>query len=596
MTLRIEDYALIGDCQTAALVGKDGSVDWLCLPRFDSAACFAALLGDSGNGRWLLAPAGTVRSVRRQYRGQTCVLETEFETATGVVRVIDWMPIRTDEADLCRLVEGVTGNVEMNLELVIRWDYGSTVPWVRQVDDGILAIAGPDALRLHTPVEVHGENFRTVGHFSVSAGQRIPFYLTWHPSHVPSPGAIDVEQSLQRTEEWWRNWCSKCTYKGPWSDAVIRSLITLKALTYAPTGGLVAAPTTSLPEKIGGSRNWDYRYCWLRDATYALYALMVGGYVDEARAWREWLLRAVAGQPAQARIMYGVAGEHRLPELEIPWLEGYMGSKPVRIGNGASEQFQLDVYGEVMDALHYARRSGLSADSNAWEVQRVLLDFLETAWLLPDEGIWEVRSKRQHFTHSKVMAWVAFDRAVKAVERYGLEGPVDKWRSLRSVIHDEICRKGFDPDLNSFTGVYGLKGLDASLLMMPLVGFLPASDPRVKGTVRAIQDQLSVNGFVFRYQSTPDLDGLPLGEGSFLLCTLWLADNLLLQGNYAEAQELFERVLSVRNDVGLLAEEYDPVAGRLLGNFPQALSHVGVINTARNLAEHGGPAEERPVS
>jgi GH15 family glucan-1,4-alpha-glucosidase len=593
MAARIEDYALIGDCQTAALVGRDGSIDWLCLPRFDSPACFAALLGTPAHGRWLLAPAGEVRTVRRRYRDDTLVLETEFETPDGVVALVDCMPPRSTVPDVVRLVEGRRGRVPMRMELVIRLEYGSRVPWVRRVEGGIVAVTGPDALRLQTPVALRGEDLRTVAEFVMAEGQRVPFTLTWHRSHLPDPPSRDPEEAIRATESWWKAWCAPCTYKGEWREAVVRSLITLKALTYAPTGGLAAAVTTSLPEQLGGARNWDYRYCWLRDATFTLYALLTGGYVEEARAWREWLLRAMAGAPSQARILYGLAGERWLPELEVPWLPGYEGARPVRVGNAASDQFQLDVYGEVMDTLHFARRAGLPSDENAWRLQRALVEFVESAWERPDESIWEVRGQRRHFTHSKVMAWVAVDRAVKAVEQFGLDGPVERWRQIRHGMHADVCRHGFDADLNAFVQYYGAKELDASLLMIPLVGFLPATDPRMLGTVKAIQERLSVDGFVLRYATSPAVDGLPPGEGAFLACTFWLADNLALQGRYDEARHVFERLLRIRNDVGLLSEQYDPVARRLVGNFPQAFSHVGLINTARNLAHRGGPAEDR---
>jgi GH15 family glucan-1,4-alpha-glucosidase len=593
MPSRIEDYALIGDCETAALVGRDGSIDWLCLPRFDSPACFAALLGGPEHGRWLLAPAGDVRRIRRRYREDTLVLETEYETEGGTVALIDCMPPRTTIPDVLRVVEGRRGQVAVRMELVIRFDYGSLTPWVRRTDDGLVAIGGSNAVRLRTPVVLRGEDFRTVARFTVSAGERVPFTLSWRPSHQPEPRPRDTEDGVRTTEAWWREWSSRCTYEGEWREAVVRSLVTLKALTYLPTGGLVAAPTTSLPERLGGVRNWDYRYCWLRDATFALYALMSGGYVKEARAWREWLVRTVAGKPAQAQMLYGVGGERLLPEWELDWLPGYEGAAPVRIGNAASRQFQLDVFGEVMDALHSARRVGLPPDENAWRVQQALVAFVESAWKEPDEGIWEVRGPRRHFTHSKVMAWVALDRAVKAVERFGLAGAVERWRGVRDAIHAEVCAQGFDPTLNAFVQFYGAPLLDASLLMIPLVGFLPAEDPRVRGTVAAVQERLMSGGFVLRYETTPDVDGLPPGEGAFLPCTLWLADNLALQGRYVEARAIFERVLAVCNDVGLLSEEYDPGSARLLGNFPQAFSHVGLINTARNLDRAGGPAEHR---
>lgn len=593
MASRIEDYAMIGDCQTVALVGKDGSIDWLCLPRFDSGACFAALLGTPENGRWQIVPVGDIRRVSRRYRPGTLILETEFETDTGTVALIDSMPLRSVASDVLRIVACRKGHVAMKMELIARFDYGAVVPWVRRSRDGIWAIAGPDALHLHSSVPVQNENFRTLADFTVTAGERAHFTLTWHPSHLPEPPRRDSERSLQETEDWWHAWSGRCTYEGRWREPVLRSLITLKALTYAPTGGLVAAPTTSLPEHLGGVRNWDYRYCWIRDATFTLYALMEGGYLDEARSWRDWLVRAVAGKPAEMQIMYGVAGERRLTELTLPWLAGYEDSRPVRIGNAASNQHQLDVYGEVMDALHLARSRGLSHDSDSWRVQKELMDFLESDWQRPDEGIWEVRGPQRHFTHSKVMAWVAADRAVKAVEQFSLDGPVAKWRQLRQDIHDQVCREGFDPQLNAFVQHYGSGTLDASLLMIPLVGFLPATDPRMVGTVAAIERRLVRHGFVDRYATVPEVDGLPAGEGVFLICSFWLADNLALQGRQAEARQLFERLLALCNDVGLLSEEYEPETGRHLGNFPQALSHIGLINTARNLSEHGGPAEHR---
>jgi GH15 family glucan-1,4-alpha-glucosidase len=596
MPLRIEDYALVGDCETAALVGRDGSIDWLCAPRFDSPALFAALLGTPEHGRWIVAPATTVRAVRRRYRPGTLVLETEFETDTGVVALVDCMPVRAHTPHLIRMVEGRSGAVPMRLELTIRLDYGSLVPWVRRTEGGLRAVGGSNAIRLHTPVPLRGENSSTVAEFTVAAGERVPLTLTWYPSHETEPAAPDAEAVVRDTEAWWRDWSGRCAYEDEFRDAVTRSLITLKALTYAPTGGMVAAVTTSLPERVGGVRNWDYRFCWLRDATFALYALMTGGYVEEARAWREWLVRAVAGRPSSAQILYGVTGERLMPEWELSWLPGYERSAPVRIGNAASTQFQLDVYGEVADALHYARRIGLEADENAWRVERAMIQFVESAWTEPDEGIWEVRGPRRPFTHSRVMAWVAVDRAVKAVERFGLEGPVDRWRRLRRMIHDDVCQNGYDSTMGAFVQYYGSQLLDASLLMIPLVGFLPATDPRMLGTVQAVQTHLVSDGFVPRYQTRPDVDGLPPGEGAFLPCTFWLADNLALQGRHAEARAIFERLLAIRNDVGLLSEEYDPVSRRLLGNFPQAFTHVGLINTARNLTRRGGPAEHRQES
>jgi GH15 family glucan-1,4-alpha-glucosidase len=593
MASRVEDYALIGDCQTAALIGRDGSMDWLCLPRFDSPACFAALLGTRDHGRWLLAPAGAKQPIRRRYRPEKTVLETEWETETGVVVVIDCMPPRVDVPDVVRLVEGRRGEVAMRMELTIRFDYGSLVPWVRRVPEGLSGIGGPDAVLLRTPIETRGEGLHTVADFTVAAGDRVPFTLTWYRSHLPPPPPTDAAAEIAGSEQWWREWSSQCTYEGEWRDAVVRSLITLKALTHLPTGGLVAAATTSLPEALGGVRNWDYRYCWIRDATFALYALMIGGFVNEAGAWRDWLLRAVAGHPADAQIMYGVGGERRLREYELDWLTGYEGSAPVRIGNAAHRQFQLDVYGEVLDAFHCARRQGLPPDDDAWRLERALVEYVVSAWTEPDEGIWEMRGPRRHFTHSKVMAWVALDRAIKAVEGSGLDGPADEWRRIRQTIHDDVCTRGFDPALGSFVQYYGATGVDASLLMIPLVGFLPATDARVIGTVRRIEDTLVHRGFVSRYATATAVDGLPLGEGAFLPCTFWLADNLALQGRRDEARALFEDLLRVRTDLGLLAEEYDPSLRRLLGNFPQALSHVALVNTARNLTGHGGPAEHR---
>jgi GH15 family glucan-1,4-alpha-glucosidase len=595
MALRIEDYAMIGDCQTVALVGKDGSIDWLCFPRFDSGACFAALLGTEENGRWRVAPVGEILAVRRRYRPGTLVLETEFETAEGVVVVIDFMPLRVGAPALFRIVMGKRGRVKMRSDLTLRFDYGSIVPWVRQLDGerGIRAIAGPDTVYLRTSVKLHGEDFVTVGEFEVGADERVAMELVWIPTHRPEPPPRDPYTALERTDAWWRQWSGKCTYDGPWKDAVVRSLITLKAMTFAPTGGIVAAATTSLPEHIGGVRNWDYRFCWVRDATFTLLALNVGGYTEEALAWRQWLINAVAGSPEDMQIMYGVGGERRLTEQELPWLCGYENSKPVRVGNAAFRQHQLDTYGEVMDVLHQARKMGLPRSAESWRVQRALLRVVERLWDKPDEGIWEIRGARRNFTHSKVMAWVALDRAVKAVEEYGREGDVEHWRALRTKIHEEIWREGFDRELNSFVQYYGSKEPDASLLMLPLVGFVSANDPAMKGTVELIQKKLMRDGFVDRYETAHNVDGLPAGEGSFLLCTFWLADNLALQGRTEEAKELFERLLALRNDVGLLAEEYDVGAGRLVGNFPQAFSHVGLINTARNLWDHGGPAETR---
>jgi GH15 family glucan-1,4-alpha-glucosidase len=587
----IEDYALIGDTHTAGLVSREGSIDWLCLPRFDSPACFAALLGDRSNGHWQLAPAGPVREVRRRYQGDTLVLETDYRTDDGVVRVVDCMPPRQSDPDVARVVQGVRGRVPMRMELTIRFDYGSIVPWVRHGAGTLHAIAGPDSVWLRTPVPVYGQNLTTLADFTVAEGERAPFMLTWHASHRPAPRRIDPVRALGDTEAWWGEWASGIDYVGGWQDAVIRSLLTLKALTYAPTGGIVAAPTTSLPEQLGGVRNWDYRYCWLRDATFTLSALMLAGLTDEAKAWREWLLRAVAGQPRQMQILYGVAGERRITEQELDWLAGYQGSRPVRVGNAAVNQFQLDVYGEVMDALYLGRHIGLEMDETAWDFQRALLEFLESNWREPDEGIWEIRGPRRHFTHSKVMAWVALDRAIKAVELLGHDGPVDRWRGMRRELHDEVCREGYDSQRDAFVQYYGADHLDASLLQIPLVGFLPAGDPRVKGTVAAIQRELMVDGLVHRYppEGSQSVDGLPPGEGTFLACTFWLADNLALMGRRDEALAIFERLLTLRNDVGLLAEEFDPASGHHLGNFPQAFSHVALVNTANYLSERPMP-------
>ncbi len=594
MSRPIEDYAIIGDTRTAALVSRDGSIDWLCLPRFDSGACFAALLGDDRHGYWKLAPVGPVRSIRRRYREGTLVLETEIVTDTGVVRLIECMPPGEDIPNILRLVEGVSGQVAMRMELVIRLDYGWVIPWVRTIDGTLIAVAGPDAVALETPLTVRGEGLSSVADVTVSAGDQIPFVLSWFPSHLKPPRRIDAAAEIAAAEAWWRAWSAQCTYEGPYKEAVVSSLVTLKALTYAPTGGIVAAVTTSLPETIGGVRNWDYRYSWLRDATFTLYSLILGGYHEEASAWRDWLLRAAAGSPAQLQVLYGVGGERRVPELTLDWLPGYEGSKPVRIGNAAVNQLQLDVYGEVCDALYQGNKAGLAADPNAWAVQVKLLDFLEGAWRQPDEGIWEVRGPRQHFVHSKVMVWVAFDRAVKMIERFGASGPIDKWRGLRDAVHAEICEAGFDRGKQAFTQYYGSGNLDASVLLIPLVGFLPASDERVIGTVRAIERELLHEGFVKRYLTHQADDGLPVHEGAFLACSFWLADNYALAGRMDEARTLFGRLLELRNDVGLLSEEYDPVAKRQLGNFPQAFSHVGLVNTAFNLTpRHTAPAAAR---
>ena len=593
--MKIEDYGFIGDTQTAALVAKDGSIDWLCLPRFDSAACFAALLGDSRHGRWRISPGEEVLRVTRRYRGPSLILETEFHTRTGAVRLIDFMPPRDGEADLVRIVEGISGEIPIQMELIVRLDYGSIVPWVRTVDHTWTATGGPDSLSLTTPATLRGVGFATRADFTVKPGERVPFVLAWVPSHEPRPAVIDPVAALEDTEAWWRDWASAFTYDGPWKEQVLRSAITLKGLTYAPTGGIVAAATTSLPEKIGGVRNWDYRYCWLRDATLTLYSLINCGFMEEAAAWRRWLLRAAAGDPAKIQIMYGAAGERRLPETILDWLPGYENSSPVRIGNGAVRQFQLDVFGEVIDTLHVARHAGLEDDQDAWGLEKVMLEFVERAWREPDEGIWEVRGPRRHFTHSKVLAWVAFDRAILAVEEHGLEGPVDRWRTVRDDIHRDVCDKAFDVSRHTFTQYYGGTELDASLLQIPLLGFLPATDPRVAGTIAAIEEELLEDGLLHRYQTHEHVDGLPPGEGAFLACSFWLADAYILQGRLDEARALFERLLALANDIGLLSEEHDVATGRQVGNFPQAFSHVSLINTAQNLGRHHGPAFERPA-
>ena len=598
MSSRIEDYAMIGDCQTAALVGIDGSVDWLCLPRFDSGACFAALLGTPEHGRWRVAPTDPSPRISRRYRGDTLILETEFETSEGAVTLIDFMPPRGTESDLVRMVVGRRGRVRMCMELILRFHYGASVPWVSRLGDGALrAIAGPDMVVLRTPVALRGEGKTTVGEFIVSEGETVSFVMTWGPSHLPPPTAVEPKVALAETEAFWCEWSERCTYEGEWREAVMRSLLTLKALTYRPTGGIVAAPTTSLPEEPGGSRNWDYRFCWLRDATLTLLALMDAGYYEEAAAWRDWLLRAAAGSPSQLQIMYGLGGERHLTEWTLPWLPGYEGALPVRVGNAAFDQLQVDVFGEVLDALHHARRGGLAGSDDGWNLQKALVTYLESVWDKPDEGIWEVRGGRQHFTHSKVMAWVALDRAVKTAQHFGQDGPIDRWCTLRDRIHAEVCERGFDAELNSFVQAYGGKQLDASLLLIPLVGFLPVTDPRVRGTVEMIEQRLMVDGLVYRYDSQLTNDGLPPGEGAFLACSFWLVDNLALLGRHDDARAMFERLLALRNDVGLLAEEYHPQAGRMTGNFPQAFSHVALVDTALNLTRPGArmqrPAEQR---
>ncbi|MBQ0850018.1 glycoside hydrolase family 15 protein [Streptomyces sp. NPDC057621] len=603
----IEDYALIGDHQTAALVARDGSVDWLCLPRFDSAACFAKLLGDDDNGHWRLAPKGADTCTRRAYRPDTLVLDTEWDTEDGSVRVTDLMPQRDRAPDVVRIVEGLKGRVTVRSTLRLRFDYGSVVPWVRRSDGHRVAVAGPDSVWLRSEPEVHtwGEDFGTHSEFTVAEGEKVAFVLTWHPSHEPRPDLVDPFEALEHSVDDWRAWAARCRYDGPHRDAVVRSLITLKALTYAPSGGIVAAPTTSLPEEIGGVRNWDYRYCWLRDSTLTLGALLACGYQEEAEAWRNWLLRAVAGDPADLQIMYGLAGERRIPEYELAWLPGFHGSAPVRIGNDAVRQLQLDVYGEVIDSLTLAQHAGLPAEPDMWRLHQALMEFLHTAWRKPDEGLWEVRGPRRHFVHSKVMAWVAADRTVRTLEENpGLDGDADKWRAMRDEVHREVCERGFDPERNTFTQSYGSRELDAALLLIPRLGFLPPDDPRVVGTVDAVRSELARDGFVHRYDASldgsgphgsepsgsdlKDVDGLPGGEGSFLVCSFWLADALHLTGRTKEAHDLFERLIALRNDVGLLAEEYDPVAGHQLGNFPQAFSHIGLVGTALALFDDEG--------
>jgi GH15 family glucan-1,4-alpha-glucosidase len=597
MALPLEDYALIGDCETAALVGRNGSIDWLCWPRFDSEACFAALLGSPEHGRWLIAPRDVRARVRRRYRSNTLILETRFETSDGAVTLVDFMPLRRRHSNIVRLVVGERGKLAMRFELVLRFGYGAIVPWVTRLEHGAWrAIAGPDMVVLHSPVSVKGQNLTTVAEFAVSAGDVVPFVFTYSLSHVPPSDPIDPQAVLRSTELFWRRWAAKCRPAAKCSDAVTRSLITLKALTYAPTGGIVAAPTTSLPEFLGGTRNWDYRFCWVRDATLTLFALMNAGFFAEAQAWREWLVRAVAGSPEQIQIMYGIAGERRLTEWELPWLPGYENSAPVRIGNDAHRQLQLDVFGEVMSTFHQARRGGLATTESGWALQVALLNHLAKVWTEPDQGIWEVRSGRRHFVFSKVMAWIAFDRAIRSAEAYGLEGPIGQWQRLRAEIHDEVCRRGFAPELGSFVQSYGSKELDASLLLLPKVGFLPIDDERISGTIKAIEHRLMVDGFVLRYDSERSPDGLPPGEGAFLACSFWLADAYMLQQRWGEAKRLFDRLLALRNDVGLLSEEYNPVTRRLVGNFPQAFSHVALVNSAYNfLAVHAKDQTAEPT-
>ena len=581
----IEDYALIGDLQTAALVGSGGSIDWCCFPRFDSGACFAALLGGPEHGRWLLAPTGKA-DVRRRYRSETLILETVFELPSGAVRIIDFMPPRGVAPDIVRIVEGLDGEVEVRSELVIRFDFGRIVPWVRRIDHSRVAIAGPDALCLRTRAPVHGQDMKTVSTFTIKPGERIPFVLTWFPSHEPTPRAIDPEAALAETESYWLDWAREGSEMGDYRTEVRHSLLVLKALTYAPTGGIVAAPTTSLPELVGGVRNWDYRYCWLRDATLTLLAMLRTGHHEEAEAWQRWLLRAVAGDPAEVQIMYGIAGERRLDERELDWLPGYEGSRPVRVGNAASNQLQLDVYGEVVEAIYQGRLQGVPADGNVWSLTTKLLEWLETGWHKKDAGLWEVRGPARHFTHSKVMAWVAFDRGVRLCEEFGAKGPVERWRSVRDEIHAEVLERAWCESKGAFAQSYGSTDLDASVLQMPVIGFLPPDDPRIVSTVAAIRRELTFDGLVLRYLPLEsEVDGLPGGEGVFLACSFWLVEVRAMQGHREEARELFERLLDLRNDLGLLSEEYDPAGHRQLGNFPQAFSHLSLVSTALELGQ-----------
>lgn len=602
MAAAIEDYGIIGDCETVALVGRNGSIDWLCLPRFDSDACFAGLLGTPDNGRWMLAPTSSISSTSRKYRDHTLILETRYETVDGAVTVIDFMRPRngnssdssTGDADLIRIVRGESGQVRMGMELTLRFDYGLSVPWVFSIGKSLMhAIAGPHMIVIDGGVPLHCSDGKVRSEFTISSGQHIHFVIVHGPSYLPAPLPVSPSAALAETERFWLDWVAQCTYKGIASDAVERSLIVLKALTYAPSGGMVAAPTTSLPEEIGGERNWDYRYCWLRDATFTLLAFMNAGFNSEAKAWRDWLLRAVAGEASQDQIMYGIAGERRLLEWEVSWLPGYENSRPVRVGNAAATQFQLDVYGEVADALHQARKYIMSVPEQSSSIQRAWISYLEKIWMQPDEGIWEVRGQREQFTHSKVMAWVAVDRAIKDFEGFNLPAPLDQWRELRSKIHEDVCQNGFNAKVGAFVQSYGSTALDASVLLIPLVGFLPVSDPRVVATIEAIERKLTVNGFVLRYDLEKTDDGLKGDEATFLLCTFWLIDCLTMLGRRDDALNLFNKLLSVRNDLGLLAEEYDPKSGRQLGNFPQAFSHIGLVNSAVNLSRAIAPLSQR---
>jgi GH15 family glucan-1,4-alpha-glucosidase len=595
LPLSIEDYALIGDCETAALVGRDGSIDWLCWPAFDSDACFAAILGGPGNGRWLIAPSGPVIRSSRRYWDNTLILETRLETAQGVVAVIDFMPTRGKASDIVRLVRGLGGRVKMRMELVIRFGFGTDIPWVKRTEDrALLAICGQDMTVLRTPVETRGENMTTVADFEVGEGENIPFVLTYGPSHLALPEPINATIALEQTEAFWSEWSSRCNFQGEYRDLVVRSLITLKALTYAPTGGIVAAPTTSLPEKFGGDRNWDYRFCWLRDATFTLLALMNSGYSDEAAAWHDWLLRAVAGSPVDMQIMYGIMGQRRLLEWEAGWLTGYQGARPVRIGNAAFSQLQLDVYGELMDAFHQARVAKLQLDKGTWDLECEVLKHLAEVWDRPDHGIWERRGEAKHYVLSKVMTWVAFDRAIKSARTFGFEAPLAHWCSMRDAICQDVCTRGFDESLNSFVESYGSKLLDASVLLLPSLGFLPARDARVRGTLEAIEKYMMRDGFVLRHDPREVTDETQPIEGAFLACSLWLADAYVLAGELAKAQALFDRVVAVANDLGLIAEEFDPCTKRQAGNFPQALTHIALINTAYNL-NVAHKASEKPA-
>lgn len=595
MSQRIEDYALIGDCETAALIGRNGSIDWLCWPAFDSDACFAAILGNHKNGRWLIAPAEDVTATSRRYLGDTLILETRFETKTGTALLIDFMPPRGKASDIVRLVRGLTGTVKMRMELVIRFGFGVDIPWVRRIDHSLLAICGQDMTVLRTPAEIRGEDLTTVSDFEVKEGETVPFVLTYGPSHLEPPGPIDPERALQETEEFWNDWCSHCTRDGPYHDLILRSLITLKALTFGPTGGIVAAPTTSLPEKLGGARNWDYRFCWLRDATFTLLALMNSGYTEEASAWHNWLLRAAAGSPANMQIMYGIWGQRRLLEWEAGWLAGYEGAQPVRVGNAAHAQLQLDVFGELIDAFHQSRMAKLKLDEESWALECNVLNHLAEVWDHPDHGIWERRGEPKHYVFSKVMTWVAFDRGIKSAEAFGFKAPLLHWRTLRDAIHRDVCNNGFDAGMNAYVESYGSTMLDASLLLLPAVGFLPPSDPRIRGTIAAVEKHLMRDGFVLRHDPRELPAGQPPLEGAFLACSLWLADAYVLSGDLDKAQVLFDRVVGIANDVGLLAEEYDSVARRQTGNFPQALTHIALVNTAHNLSAARQESEKPAV-